>query len=395
MISSKDILSNKIKSIIIYTLRSVTLMCASGTLIQTFLGVLGLESRLIYIHSTLLQMTSVLSIMMCSRWADKGNIIKRSAFICIPSGLLFLLYIPACIINQASISIYALLIITSIVQAFVNGLSTVCEYKLPYYIYQNDDYGQVLSIGGVLSGVISLGIGIMISLLSEIFSYVNIMIVAFLVSALFMILAAVIGLSYKSLIPESENSEKKEEKIPLKEILKHKTFYKLFCPNLLRGISAGIVTVLATVAIDIGFDEGVTATMVSVQSAATLISCALFAMFVKKLPSKRIILIGSITFLLLPLLAVKNSTIFLTFYGIVFFGKILIDYAVPDMLFKIVPLEISGPYHAWRMVLNNGGIVLGTIVASILPVMVLLWFTAVSQLISGIIYVTTRIENRD
>ena len=81
VISSKDILRNKIKSIIIYTLRSVTLMCASGTLIQTFLSVLGFESRLIYIHSTLLQMTSVLSIMLCSRWADKGNIIKRAAFI--------------------------------------------------------------------------------------------------------------------------------------------------------------------------------------------------------------------------------------------------------------------------------------------------------------------------
>ena len=41
MISSEDILNNKIRSIVIYTLRVTTLMCSSGTLIQTFLSVLA------------------------------------------------------------------------------------------------------------------------------------------------------------------------------------------------------------------------------------------------------------------------------------------------------------------------------------------------------------------
>ena len=98
--------------------------------------------------------------MLGSRWADKGNIIKRSAYVFIPSGLLFLLYIPACIANNASLLIYIFLLIISIVHAIVTGLSTVCEYKLPYYIFQDDDYGQVLSIGGILSGILSLVVGV-------------------------------------------------------------------------------------------------------------------------------------------------------------------------------------------------------------------------------------------
>ena len=211
-----------------------------------------------------------------------------------------------------------------------------------------------------------------------------------------MIISAVIGLFHKSLITEEKDTsqERYEKKISLVEIFKHKTFYKLFCPNLLRGISTGIVTVMAAVAIDIGFDASVTAAMVSFQSAATLIGCAMFALAAKKIPSKKVILVGSITFLLLPAMLIKNDISFLIIYGVVFWGKILIDYAVPDMLFKIVPMEIAGPYHAWRMVLNNAGMVLGTIIATMLPVTVLLCFTAVSQAVSGLLYITAKIENR-
>ena len=58
-----DVSRNKIKAIIAYTARTVALMCASGTLMQTFLASLGFESSLIYLHSTLLQAANVLTIM--------------------------------------------------------------------------------------------------------------------------------------------------------------------------------------------------------------------------------------------------------------------------------------------------------------------------------------------
>ena len=56
------------------------------------------------------------------------------------------------------------------------------------------------------------------------------------------------------------------------------------------------------------------------------------------------------------------------------------------MLIKIVPVHISGPYHAWRIVLNNGGMLLATTVAAFIPAVWLLSLAAVFQLVSGVCY---------
>ena len=128
----RHVTKNKIKAIIAYTARTVALICATGTLMQTFLASLGFESSQIYMHSTLLQAANVLTIILASNWANNGSPIKRSAFTTIPIGLLFLCYIPIAIANQATPTSYALLIVIGVVQQIAYGFFTVCEYKTPY-----------------------------------------------------------------------------------------------------------------------------------------------------------------------------------------------------------------------------------------------------------------------
>ena len=82
-----DVAKNKMKAIIAYTARTVALMCASGTLMQTFLASLGFESSLIYLHSTLLQAANVLTIILASNWANNGSPIKKAAFSTVPIGI--------------------------------------------------------------------------------------------------------------------------------------------------------------------------------------------------------------------------------------------------------------------------------------------------------------------
>ena len=64
-------------------------------------------------------------------------------------------------------------------------------------------------------------------------------------------------------------------------------------------------------------------------------------------------------------------------------GRTLVDYAVPSMLLQVVPVEIAGPYHAWRMALQNAGMLLATTLATMIPIPYLLAAAAIFQLISG------------
>lgn len=376
---------NKIKAIIAYTARTVALICATGTLMQTFLASLGFESSQIYMHSTLLQAANVLTIILASNWANNGSPIKRSAFTTIPIGLLFLCYIPIAIANQATPTSYALLIVIGVVQQIAYGFFTVCEYKTPYYIYKADEYGMMLSICGIISSVFSLLMGYVIAYLTARFPFVEIMKFAFLISAVLMVIAFVAIYFEKSLRIEekTEDSSAPKEKIRV-NLMKTPVFTGLIHANLLRGFATGVISVLAAVALDLGHNEALTASMVSAQSLASLAACAFFALVSKKISERALVLGGSLLVGLIPLLLIDSSSLFLTVYTVIMVGRTLIDYGVPSMLLKVVPVEIAGPYHAWRMVLQNAGVLIATTLAAITPIPYLLAAAAVFQLISGV-----------
>ena len=376
---------NKIRSTISYTVRTVAMMFAHGPLMQTFLAMVGFDSYLIYIHSSLIQAANVLTLLLFSSWANNGCPLKRSAFTTIPTGLLFLFYIPIALSSNASIEAYILLAGVAVAQQVSVGLFTICEYKVPYYIYNKDEYGMMLSICGVVSSLLSLGSGALISYLTTVFAFKDIMIVAFIMSAVFMGIAFLTTITQKNLL-EDDDSEPiagKKEKLSVIALLKNPTFTHLIGANLMRGFASGIIGVLATVALDLGHTESLTAAMVSAGSAASLISCAFFAISAKRIPPTILLIVGSLTIGLTPVLLVNSSTVFLAVYTVVTVGRTLVDYSVPAMLIKVVPLEIAGPYNAWRLLLHNGGSLIATTVAPLLPIPVLLALTATLMIISG------------
>lgn len=379
-----DVTRNKIKAIIAYTARTVALMCASGTLMQTFLSSLGFESSLIYLHSTLLQAANVLTIILASNWANNGSPIKKSAFSTIPIGILFLCYVPIAIANHATPTSYVLLAAFGILQQVAYGFFTVCEYKTPYYIYKANEYGMMLSICGIISSVFSLLLGYFITFLTSRFEFTVIMKFAFIISAVLMLIAFIAIYCEKSL--RKENPEEKispsKEKTKIR-LLKTPVFTRLIHANLMRGFATGIISVLAAVALDLGHTETLTASMVFAQSLASLAACAFFAMVSKKISERAIVIAGSLFVVLIPFLLIKDSMTFLIIYTVIIAGRTLIDYSVPSMLLKAVPVEIAGPYHAWRMALQNAGMLIATSLATVTPIPYLLAAAAVFQLISG------------
>lgn len=377
---------NKSFFIIAMGLRTVALLCVTGPIMQTFLASIGFSSQWIYIHTSIVQAVNILTISLCSTWADRGSVIKRTAFVELPYALLYILYIPLCLWKSASLMSFLLLTGICLLQSVCIALWTICEYKLPYYIFTPREYGAVLSIGGIVGGLISLGAGMVIAQLSSVLSYSTLMLSACAVSLALMLACTALHLGLKPISDAPVSSGPAEKKISQLEAFRYPLFRRMIPANLMRGFGYGTTTIFAAIALDLGFDQSVSTALVSAQSIAALAGCSLVGIALTIVAPRVVTLAGSLTFLLIPLMLIPNKFVFLTVFALVYLGRTLVDYSVPAILRAAIPVQIAGPFNAWRMLLHNGGTLIATTIAAFIPVSWLLALTVVFQLISGLHY---------
>ena len=377
---------NKSYFIIAMGLRTVALLCVTGPIMQTFLASIGFSSQWIYIHTSIVQAVNILTISLCSTWADQGSVIRRTAFVELPYALLYIFYIPLCLWKSASLISFLLLTGICLLQSVCIALWTVCEYKLPYYIFSPREYGSVLSIGGIVGGLISLGTGVMITRLSGMLSYSTLMLSACVVSLVLMLICTAFHLGLKPISDAPASSGPAGKKISQLEVFRYPLFRKMIPANLMRGFGYGTTTIFAAIALDLGFDQSVSTALVSAQSIAALAGCSLVGVCLSFMPARFVTLAGSLTFALIPLMLIPNRFVFLTVFALVYLGRTLVDYSVPAILRAAIPVQIAGPFNAWRMLLHNGGTLIATTIAAFIPVTWLLVLTVVFQLISGLHY---------
>lgn len=377
---------NKSYFIIAMGLRTVALLCVTGPIMQTFLASIGFSSQWIYIHTSIVQAVNILTISLCSTWADQGSVIRRTAFVELPYALLYIFYIPLCLWKSASLMSFLLLTGICLLQSVCIALWTVCEYKLPYYIFSPREYGSVLSIGGIVGGLISLGTGVMITRLSGILSYSTLMLSACVVSLILMLICTAFHLGLKPISDAPASPSPTGKKISQLEVFRYPLFRKMIPANLMRGFGYGTTTIFAAIALDLGFDQSVSTALVSAQSIAALAGCSLVGVCLSFMPARFVTLAGSLTFALIPLMLIPNRFVFLAVFALVYLGRTLVDYSVPAILRAAIPVQIAGPFNAWRMLLHNGGTLIATTIAAFIPVTWLLVLTVVFQLISGLHY---------
>ena len=382
--------NNKLRAIFALALRTAALLACTGPIMQTFLASLGFSSRFIYINTTLVQTANILTSSLCAQWADRGSVIKRSAICEIPHALLYLCYIPLCLWKSPSFTSFALLTGICLLQSGCIALYTICEYKLPYFIYGPKDYGTVLAISGIVSSLISLGAGIVITRLSQVMEYSQLMLWACVISFVMMGASSVLHLLQKPINQMQPPMEQREKTGSSLSVFREPVFYKMIPANLLRGFGYGTTTIMAAVALDLGYDQRVSTALVSFQSAAMLLGCGLFALSIRYISARTVMLAGSILFVLFPLMLVRNEGLFLLLFSLTYFGRTLVDYATPSLLRLAVPVEIAGPYNAWRMIIHFTGTILATSIAAVIPIWALLALTMAAQLISGVSYFTDK-----
>lgn len=385
-----DIKRNKILSITYCTLRTIALLCVTGPIMQTFLASLGFPSQWIYISNALMQAANILTLSLFSQWTDKRSIIKCSVISQIPHAVLYLLYIPLCIWQSASLSAFVMLTLITLLQMICISLYTVCEYKLPYYLYTSEDYGKLISVIGIISSVISLGTGVVISWLTTFLSYADMMLIVCSISAVLIFLSIIAHILCKPILPETPQEQTKQKSMNVFQLFRQPIFYKMIPANTLRGFAYGIVAVTATIALDLGYDATVSTALLSVQSFAMLLSYVVFAFGVTRFAPRLLVAAGCAPFLLIPLLLIKSPLLFLAVFAIIMLGRNIVDNAVPSMLRYAVPVEIAGPYNAWRMMLHYAGTLAASLVATLVSPQVLLLLAMLAQIFTGLSYFTTK-----
>ena len=101
----------------------------------------------------------------CAFTADKFKNLKKVVAICffiLPTIFLAMISISAGLFTGEN-SIYGVILAGSIICNLALGLYNVLTYKLPYSIFNINDYGRIGSVVGILSGVISIGVSFLLS----------------------------------------------------------------------------------------------------------------------------------------------------------------------------------------------------------------------------------------
>lgn len=352
---------------------------------QTFLASLGLSPEKIYLHATVTQAVNVATLLLGSRRINGENALRRYAAASVPYGLLFLAVLPFCLRQKAGAEVFFWLVLIGALQSAAIGLRTVSSYLQPYLLYPAEDYGPLQSLSGILSSVVSLALGGLVSWLAQRMAFPVLMTWACCISAALLILEAALTLLLRPLGDAGKPGGQENARAAgsLRQTFCHPAFYTLALPSLLRGFASGTTTVFAATAFALGFRETTVTNLLYLQSAAGLAGCGLIGLLSRRMSIRYPVLAGSLSFLLLPLFFLGSGPAFLAAATLVTLGRTLVDYGVPVLLRRAVPIEIAGPYNAWRMILHTGGSLLATTVASLVSAPVLLSVTVLFSVLSG------------
>ena len=139
----------------------------------------------------------------------------------------------------------------------------------------------------------------------------------------------------------------------LLEVFRMPLFRKFLVPNTLRGITIGVTNSIALIALYMGLTEGQASIIPIICALGYVGASCLFHFLSKYLPLPSVAIIGSILVFALISLPHDNSTVFLSVFLVAYVGRVLVDYAIPVMLIRVVPADIAGIYNAGRNILLN------------------------------------------
>ena len=351
-----DTIRNRVKYSTVSILNSIALLISSGAVVQTFLIWIGVPNNRVEIYSSITLITQVFAMFVCTVIADKFKNLKKTVAICLfifPTVFISMILILTGAINGVS-SMYCIVLFGSIVCNLFLGIYNVLIYKLPYSIFDINDFGRISSIIGILSGAIGIGASFLLSLCVSCFDYRIVMIVTFSLGSILWIICGALTSSYK--VIEGENMENSSGN--LKDFFRYPLFYKSVIPTVLRGIGTGIIGLIAAIGLRDNILNTKSATYITVfTSLSSMAGYFIYMVMDRHVKHKYIIILfGVLSGIFIPFTTIGgNLAVTYIFFFLSNLTLTVIGIAHPVLVFESVPYKNIGRYTAWRMLFFTFG----------------------------------------
>ena len=383
-------MGNKAKYYISCILDQFVLVFASGAVLQTVLLEMGLSPEATNQFTGIQTGVQVAAITIFSIWSDRvRNLIRTYGLSCLLFLPLLIFLFLACSDAIGGHVFLSLLYFMAIIYNITYGIAGIIGLKMPYQIFDMKEYGRVSGVAGVVVGITALILSGALTWLQASFPYLRIVQVGIGIAIIVTLIRAYMLCSLKPI----HSFEIKKGPVRKFNFLKYKPFSFFIVPNLLRGLSCGLLSVSVSIGYYTGQLNSQSASILAViTSLVTILGCGIYALMAGRITERVILLTSSIgVFLFMPLVTLFDSTAaFLVFYGFAWFMVVFINYAVPVAVTKIADYDSMGRYSAGRMLINNAGNMLAGFLCvpmfRLIGVQPTMFLFAGLQLISGICY---------
>ena len=384
-------MNNIVKHYIYTGVWAIVILFTAGGMIQNFFVNIGFSPNHIGIYTSMINIIQIAIMVFGIFSSDNVKNVKRTmAFLAFGPVLTCVAMLPACFIFDINIEImFFTAIVCCCVQNLFVGFKNVLAYRLPYLIIDMKDYTKLTNVGTVISGVISIGAGVLITYLSTAFPFRYVMAVGFLLSIVCCITASVLIGSMKT-----KNIEVSKEKNDFSvKKLARKDFAYFYIPNFARGMANGLVSVIAVIcSAEITSDPTVISALITILSIASIVGCTSYQKVSRKIKTRTAYLISSIIMcVFLPLMVIGRSvSAFCIFFFLAGIGYHVVAVTGAVYAAEIMTYDDMGTYTSVRLIVMTAGqatasFLVGALTGKI-PVFVIMLAGGLCQLISGIMF---------
>jgi len=327
----------------------------NGSLIQLFLTNRNVSAYYVGLFSTLISIITVVGMMLCSYLSEKlPKPLKQYQWLYFLQMAVYLAMIPIACFTMRPIALFFVLSLVACSITFLSSWSGILGYKIPYMTIPFESYGTYTAASGAVTGIVGVASSFAFSAVINGNLGGNPYLVCICICCVLLLVAWYCTYRMKPVndvydAPSHNTMSVKK----LLEVFRMPLFRKFLVPNTLRGITIGVTNSIALIALYMGLTEG-QASMLPIICALGYVGASfLFHFLSKYLPLPSVAIIGSLLVFVLISLPHDNCPVFLTVFLIAYVGRVLVDYAIPVMLIRVVPAEIAGIYNAGRNILLN------------------------------------------
>ncbi|MDR1692489.1 MAG: MFS transporter [Oscillospiraceae bacterium] len=365
---------NSMRYYITDAVHAVAVLFCTGTVLQTFLKTSGVSDAQIGALASAANLTQAAVFIVFGGMIDRVSRIRRATTAFSAAQVLLPLVLLSFLLtgHTAASLLFSAVLLATVFQNILGGLKVLLSYRFLYQVIDQNRYGRLFGIDGIITGVTCAAAGILLTVITaraSVAGYRQSMLPVVGTAAVCYLLTAFVNSRYEVIFPDRAVVPKRGGLSQMRELLKSPSFRKLVSAFATRGLSSGAIGFMAVYGMShAGLTETETPLMVIAAMGAAILGSWLYKVLRQHFSDELLTFWGNagsavgFVFMLL----IGGKAFFIGFYFLAYLGLQVVNCAVPVLVYDIVPPELMGAYTAGRSMVCMAGMSVTTAVLGIL-----------------------------